>query len=36
MKPFNRKVTLGLVVSSRAFFNSAYAPNCPRRPDRRL
>ena len=27
MKPFNRKVTLGLIVSSRAFFNSAYAPN---------
>lgn len=26
MKAFKRKVTLGLVVSSRAFFNSAYAP----------
>ena len=27
MKTFDRKVTLGLIVSSRAFFNSAYAPN---------
>jgi L-fucose isomerase-like protein len=26
MKAFKRKVTLGLLVSSRAFFNSAYAP----------
>jgi L-fucose isomerase-like protein len=26
MKAFKREVTLGLVVSSRAFFNSAYAP----------
>jgi L-fucose isomerase-like protein len=26
MKAFKRKVTLGLVVSSRAFFNAAYAP----------
>lgn len=26
MKAFNRKITLGLIVSSRAFFNSAYAP----------
>jgi L-fucose isomerase-like protein len=26
MKVMNRKVTLGLVVSSRAFFNAAYAP----------
>ncbi len=26
MKAFRREVTLGLVVSSRAFFNSAYAP----------
>ncbi len=26
MKPMNRRITLGLIVSSRAFFNSAYAP----------
>jgi L-fucose isomerase-like protein len=26
MKAFKRKVTLGLVISSRAFFNAAYAP----------
>ena len=26
MRPMNRTVTLGLIVSSRAFFNSAYAP----------
>jgi L-fucose isomerase-like protein len=27
MKAMNRKVTLGLVVSSRAFFNAEYAPS---------
>lgn len=26
MRPMNRTITLGLVVSSRAFFNAAYAP----------
>ncbi len=26
MRPMNRQVTLGLIVSSRAFFNAAYAP----------
>ena len=26
MRPMNRTVTLGLIVSSRAFFNAAYAP----------
>lgn len=26
MRPMNRNVTLGLIVSSRAFFNAAYAP----------